>query len=396
MKKFWLFGLTVFFAMLAVGCGSNTEETVGLEVASTSEAVPADSTDTTASKGDFMIGIMTGTVSQTEEEYRQADRMKAKYPDNVITATYPDNFKNELETFVSRVMDLVTQGADLIVIVQAVPGTSAAIDKVHEIYPDFPFILGVSGEDPAMISEKADVIITIGEIKMGERIAEQAKAMGAKTFVHYSFPRHMSYELIVARHAIIKETCEKLGITFVDATTPDPLSDAGVTGAQQFILEDLPRKVNEYGVETAFFNTNCSMQPAMIQSILKTGAYYPQQCCPSPYHAYPEALGIKVPPEKVGDIDYILSEIKAAIAAQGGSGHFSSWPVPVNMMMIEAGVEYGFDYLSGKIDTLIDLDYWKTKFVAAADGNNVDVYNLELNGTTYDNFLQIVADYYLY
>jgi len=57
------------------------------------------------------------------------------------------------------------------------------------------FIAGVPGEDPAMIASKADVILQADELGMGKTVIEQAKKMGAKTFVHYSFPRHMSYEL---------------------------------------------------------------------------------------------------------------------------------------------------------------------------------------------------------
>jgi len=184
-----------------------------------------------------------------------------------------------------------------------------------------------------------------------------------------------------------------LGITFVDATAPDPTGDAGVTGAQQFILEDLPRQVEKYGKETAFFNTNCGMQPAMIQAVLATGAYYPQQCCPSPYHGYPEALGISIPEDKQGDVSYIIEQIKAKVAEAGLTGHFSTWPVPVNMMMVEAGVEYGFDYLNGEIDNLADIDHWTELFVGIANGAKVEVFPLELNDVVYDNYLQILSDY---
>jgi len=346
-----------------------------------------------AKEDDFVIGILTGTVSQGEEEFRAAEKMAAKYPGKVITATYPDNFNDEVETTIARALELVSNGADLIVFVQAVPGAAAAIDKVHELKPDFPFIAGVAGEDPDVIASKADVVLGVAEIQMGTKMAEQAAAMGAKTFVHYSFARHMSYATIVARHEILKKRCEELGITFVDATAPDPTGDAGVTGAQQFILEDLPRQVEKYGKETAFFNTNCGMQPAMIQAVLATGAYYPQQCCPSPYHGYPEALGISIPKDKQGDVSYIIEQIKAKVAEAGMTGHFSTWPVPVNMMMVEAGVEYGFDYLNGEIDNLADVDHWTDLFMDIANGSKVEVFPLELNGVVYDNYLQILSDY---
>ncbi len=88
---------------------------------------------------------------------------------------------------------------------------------------------------------------------MGSAVIEQAKKQGAETFVHYSFPRHMSYALLAARRELFKENCEKQGLEFVDATAPDPTGDAGISGSQQFILEDVPKKVAEYGENTAFF-----------------------------------------------------------------------------------------------------------------------------------------------
>lgn len=347
-----------------------------------------------AKQDDFVIGIMTATVSQGEEEFRAAQNAAAKYPGKIITATYPDNFSSEVETTVARTLELASNGADLIVFVQSVPGTAAAIDKVHEIYPDFPFITGVPAEAPEVISPKAGVILSADEIAMGTTIIEQAAKMGAKTFVHYSFARHMSYPTIVERHKLMQEKCAELGIQFVDATAPDPTGDAGVTGAQQFILEDLPRQVEKYGKETAFFNTNCGMQPAMIQAVLATGAYYPQQCCPSPYHGYPDALGIEIPEDKQGNVEFIVEQITKKIAEAGMTGHFSTWPVPINMAMIGAGVEYGFDYLNGEIDSLADMDHWKKLLDEQAGGEGkIKISPLTLDGVTYDNYFMLLSDY---
>ena len=40
----------------------------------------------------FKVGIVTGTVSQGEDEYRAAQDLKERYPGSVIHRTYPDNF----------------------------------------------------------------------------------------------------------------------------------------------------------------------------------------------------------------------------------------------------------------------------------------------------------------
>ena len=343
----------------------------------------------------FKIGIMTGTVSQNEEEYRAAENVKAKYGDMILLQTYPDNFMKEQETTIANVMSMASDpDVKAIVICQAIPGTSAAIDKAREIRPDMLFIAGVPGEDPDMIASKADVVLQSDELGMGTAIIEQAKKMGAKTFVHYSFPRHMSYQLLAMRRDIFKETCAKLDIKFVDATAPDPTGDAGVPGAQQFILEDVPRKVAELGKETAFFSTNCAMQEPLIKSVLEQGALYPQQCCPSPYHGYPGALGIEIPEDKAGDIGYLVEQIKTKLAEKGGTGRFSTWPVPINMMFVEAGAEYAKAYLEGKFTDKVDVAQLEKIFSDYAKAPmTITTYKNETTGAETKNFFMVLSDY---
>ena len=259
----------------------------------------------------FKIGLVTGTVSQGEEEFRAGENLVAKYGKDVIKhVTYPDKFTEEQETTIAQITSLAAdKDVKAIVICQAVPGTAAAIDKIKEMRDDILFVLGVPHEDPDTIASRADVTLELDQLQRGETIIQTAKEMGAKTFIHYSFPRHMSYELLAQRRDIMKETCEELGLEFVEVDAPDPTGDAGVSGAQQFILEDVPRQVEKYGKDTALFSTNCAMQEPLIKSALETGAIYPEQCCPNPYHAYPGALGIQIPEDKAGDLDYLAEQI---------------------------------------------------------------------------------------
>ena len=352
----------------------------------------AEASETESTGGDYKIGILTGTVSQGEEEYRAAENLKAKYGDKIITATYPDNFMKEQETTISQAMTIAADpDVKAIVFLQAVPGASAAIDKVREKRPEILFIAGVPGEDPSMIAAKADIVLQTDDLGMGVSIAEQAKKMGAETLVHYSFPRHMSYEMLAKRRDILKKTSEEIGLKFVEATAPDPTGDAGVPGAQQFILEDVPVKVAEYGEKTAFFNTNCSMQEPLIKSILAEGAILPQQCCPSPYHGYPGALGIEIPEDKKGDVAYITEAITKVLEDKGGTGRFATWPVPVNMLFVEAGVEYAMAFAEGKVDRN-DGEYL-TKLMKELVGGDVKISNYKEEDTVYENYYLLLSDY---
>lgn len=349
----------------------------------------ATSAETTAGGGKFKIAIYTNTVSQNEEEFRSGELALKKYgPQMIVTQTMPDNFMKEQETLIANALALVSDPeVKALIMNQAVPGAAAAFEKVRETRPDV-FLVAITPGETDVIADKADLVLQPDELAMGYAIPAQAHKMGAKVFVHYSFPRHMSYPLLAQRRDIFREECEKLGMTFVDATAPDPTGDAGIPGAQQFILEDVPRKVKEYGKDTNFFSTNCAMQEPLIKACLETGAINAQQCCPSPYHGYPGALGIDVQGHE-GDIDYLVGQIKAKIAEKGGTGRFSTWPVPFSMMSTAAAVEYAKGYLEGKTSGKIDMDYLKQCYQEASGG-----YDLQFS--TYDNkdnFILVLSDY---
>ena len=300
------------------------------------------------STGDFKIGIITGTASQGDEEITQANKMKELYGDLIVTSTYPDNFSTETETVISNAVAMAADPAvKAIIWCQAIPGTAAAIDKVRETRPDMIFIAGTPGEDPGVIDPKADIVLQVDEPGCGIVIPPQAKKQGAKTMIHYSFPRHMSYALIVARHENLKKYCAENGIELVDVTAPDPTGDAGITGAQQFILEDVPREIEKYGKDTVFFTTNCGMQEPLIRSVFENGAIYSLQCCPSPFHAFPAALNIDMSGHEA-DVDYMLEQLQAKVDEAGMNGRVSTWGVPCNMLFIKAGVEYAKKVLEGQ------------------------------------------------
>jgi len=305
---------------------------------------PAPSTAPT-----FKVGIMTGTVSQGEDEYRAAEQMKARYGDRIVHVTYPDNFMQEQETTISQLTGLAADpDVKAIVVCQAVPGTSAAIDKIRESRPDLPIVVVVPHEDVKMMEGKADLMFETNNLERGNTIVQLAKEMGATHFLHYSFPRHMSMELLAQRRAMMEEKCKELGIEFVFVTAPDPMGPDGIPGAQRFILEDVPRQVAQYGKDICVFSTNCGMQEPLIKAALQEGAIFAEQCCPSPTHGYPNALGLDV--EGIaGDMPKILEAIEEKVVAEGGAGRFASWPVPINMVFLRAGVELDMQAVEGKI-----------------------------------------------
>ena len=232
-RRLMCLALAALMTISAAGCrGSEPAASSSApEAPAASSEAPAESSGSEAPAApaeNFKIGIITGTASQGDEEITQANKMKEKYGDMIVTSTYPDNFDKETETVISNAVAMASDpDVKAIVWCQAIPGTSAAIDKVRETRPDMIFIAGTPGEDPGVIDPKADIVLQVDEPGCGITIPPQAAKQGAKTMIHYSFPRHMSYALIVARHENLKKYCAENGIELVDVTAPDPTGEIG-------------------------------------------------------------------------------------------------------------------------------------------------------------------------
>lgn len=340
----------------------------------------------------WKVAILTGTVSQGEEEFRAAEKAVATWgADHIITDTYPDNFMSEMETTVSKLVAFASDpDVKAIVMCQAVPGAKAAFDKIREMgRDDILLIAGTPQEDPAVISAAADVVMYADEAKQGDTIMETCVNWGIDVLIHYSFPRHMAMELIVARHELLQQNADALGIELVDVTAPDPTAEAGLSASQQFILEDVPQQLAKYeGKKVAFFTTNCGMQPSLQAAVLdEPNAYYPQPCCPSPYHAFPATLGLEL--EIGGDDEEALHQIALKLQEHDAVGRFSTWAHPVAMTIIEVGVEYAKAYIDGDVTVKNDGEKLAAMLEEKVPGAKIETYT-DANGTTFDNYYTIL------
>jgi hypothetical protein len=324
--------------VMVAGCGDGASNT--------SDQASADG------KIPFKLGIMTGTVSQGEDEYRGAERVIRKYgKDRIKHVTYPDNFMVEQETMIAQILNLAADPqVKAIIIAQGVPGSMAAIKRVRELRPEVIFILDNPHEDPHQIASYADLCLIPDDLMRGQTIVELAHSMGAEYFVHYSFPRHMSQELLARRKDIMEAKAKELGMGFSYVNAPDPTGDQGLPGAQKFILEDVPREIAQHGKDTAFFSTNCGMQEPLIRAVMDHGAIFAEQCCPSPTHGYPGALGIPITREQAGDMAQIRNAIKEKVIEAGQSGRMATWPVSIGIVTIEAAAELAIAAVKGEIE----------------------------------------------
>lgn len=373
------------------GCGS--KPAADTPAPAPSQAAPVESKAAEPATNDnWKIAVLTGTVSQGEEEFRAAEKAVETYgADHVITATYPDNFMSEMETTVSTLVSFASDpDVKAIVMCQAVPGAKAGFDKIREMgRDDILLIAGTPQEDPDVIAAAADIVMYADEVAQGDTIMETCDKWGIDVLIHYSFPRHMAMELIAGRHELLQKNADALGIELVDVTAPDPTAEAGLSASQQFILEDVPQQLKKYeGKKVGFFTTNCGMQPSLQAACLDApNAYYTQPCCPSPYHGFPATLGLEL--AVGGDDEEALHQIALKLQEHDAVGRFSTWASPVAMTVIEIGCEYAKGYIDGTITSRNDGAKLAEMFNAKIEGAKVGNYT-DVKGNTLDNYYTIL------
>ncbi len=345
---------------------------------------------------DFHVGIVTGTVSQSEDDRRGAEAFQAKYGEDVVTlATYPDNFPDEKETVVQTIVNMADDPDMKAVIVnQGVPGTAEAFRQIKERRPDILCICGESQEDLPVIAEAADLVVVNDFVSRGYLIIKTAADLGCKTFVHISFPRHLGIESLSRRLAVMKEAGKELGVEIVEETAPDPTSDVGVAGAQQFILEKTPEWVAKYGTDSAYFCTNDAHTEPLIKQLLEYGGYFIEADLPSPLMGYPGALGVDLT-DAAGDFEKILETVENAVVEKGGAGRFGTWAFSYGYASSFALAQHAVNVINGDSE-LTELDDISDAFgeVSGVDWSGAN-YTDATTGVKTENLYLVYQDTYI-
>ena len=407
MKKFFSMLLALVMLLALAGCGGN-DKTPAQDQGGSSDAGQTqqdgdsgDSGEAAASLedgiGDYHIGIVTGSVSQSEDDRRGAEAFQAKYGEDVVKlATYPDNFTEELETTVQTIVNM-SDDPDMkaIIVNQSVPGTTEAFRQVKDRRPDILCIAGEAHEDLPEIGSAADLVTNNDFVSRGYLIIRTAHELGCDTFVHISFPRHLAYETMSRRLAIMEAACEEFNMTFAQETAPDPTTDVGVPGAQAYVLEQVPVWVDKYGEKAAYFCTNDAHTEPLLRQLFEYGGYFIEADLPSPLMGYPGALGLDLT-EEAGDFEKILAKVESAVVEKGAADRFGTWAYSYGYTLSAGLAEHAKNVIDGNSD-LLDMDDLAAAlqvYSPKAEWNGSGYTNAE-TGVKSDNVFLIYQDTYV-
>jgi hypothetical protein len=283
-----------------------------------------------------------------------------------------------------------------IIVNQAVPGTVEAFRRVREKRPDIILLAGNPHEDPGMIADAADLSVTPDNVARGYLIVKAANMLGAEKFMHISFPRHMSYELLSRRRDIMRQAAEDLGMEFIDMGSPDPTSDIGIAGAQQFILEKVPAWLETYGDKTAFFCTNDAHTEPLLKKISELGGIFVEADLPSPTMGYPGALGIVFTGNEKGNWPAILSKVEEEVVSRGASGRMGTWAYSFGFTTTAALGEHAINVVNNESE-LLDFDDVMDAFMKFTPGAGWNgSYYVDADGVDRENFILVYQDTYVF
>ncbi|OHW61696.1 hypothetical protein EUAN_18750 [Andreesenia angusta] len=339
----------------------------------------------------YKIGIVTPTLSTSEDEFRAGDEMAKAYPDIVKHVTLPENFNAELETGISQILSLADDPEMKAIIVNS--GQTGLLPAFEKLKAERPEIITMATmlDEPELMSKYVDISFSTDWVRRGVTIPTKAKEMGAKTFIHYSFPTHMAKEVVAARRDAMKKTCEEIGLEYVEITTPDPQTGDGPAAMQQFLREDIPRQIEKYGADTNIFGTNCPMYDVIIDEALKQKFIVAEQCCPTPTQAYPTVMNLEIEEADLGDYDKINEMIREKAAAADMTGRLSGWAMPSQIYVPKFEIELAKYLIENdvKIDEKILNKEFMDDFSEKSMGTRADMQQVS---SGIDNYYTLILE----
>jgi hypothetical protein len=150
----------------------------------------------------------------------------------------------------------------------------------------------------------------------------------------------------------MEEACKDLGLKFVYQSTPDPLSEVGVAGTQQFLLEKMPQWIAQYAGpnhdKVAFFTSNDAQAYPIIKRVVENpDAIFVEPGSASPILGFPDALGLNLKNE-AGNWQAIMAKIESDLKARGAVGRLGTWPYSSGYVFLAGMAELGKRVVEGK------------------------------------------------
>lgn len=335
------------------------------------------------------VAILVAPETQYPEDYRAAQELAAKYPDNVIVKEYSDSRvlragDPEIKQYSKELAENNEIAA--IIYARATQFTTNAIAAAKEVNPNIVIACIEPEESVEKISEAADLVLCADWRKTAEDIVAAAKEQGAKYFVVYSFNRHITDNpLIRAENDAIKTACEAHGITYIYESSLDPIYPT-LGKPKLYIKESVARLLNNNiieGKDVALFSTDGTVQTTLVEVANERGFIYICPNFPTAYNGIGEAYETAMP-ESINDTAAYIASVKAAVEADTtGTARLNIYTFPLASTLLTGALHSTFDILNGTTTAENLAEKVQARVNSAADNENftVEAYNTVLTNT---------------
>lgn len=308
------------------------------------------------------IAIVTASLSQNPEEFRQAAAIARDYDyvDHIVYTDTRIGTTGALD-FYKNVIEIASNSEyGALVLPRANSGAIAAVRAAKAKNPELLVVCTAPEENIETLAKSADAILAVDTAKDAALMVEKAHDNGAEVFVFYTTGARQGTPSVKEARTAAEQKCNELGMTYKFVNCYDVAQSLGIKGAQSFMREDIARQLNNFeGKKIATYCADISSQPELIKTAAQKGVMVMGTSLPSVYDGYTSAFDIDMG-DKWDNKSKVFSKVRAAIREEGGAkNQFFVWDELTGVSMVNAAFEYTRATLCGE----------ETSMVSAVEGN---------------------------
>ena len=349
MKKILSLPAAFLICLIFVsGVFAESVEEISTEPAEETASETAGADIETAPEGDYHIGIVTGSANLTADDKGGAHAFILRYgEERVKHVEYPDNFTQDPQIVIDTIVGLAKDpDMKAIIVDPAVDGTAEGFIQVKARRPDILCFAGEAYDNFDDLVYNADLICCNDFISRGYMIVRTAHELGCTSLLHITFARHLVYETVNRRAAVMEEACRDFGMEFRMEYAPDPASYIGVAGAKSYIDENIPEWIEQYGTNSAYFVTSDVYMTPLLEKLLEYGGYFIEGNIPSLLTGYPEVFNLDFT-GKESQVYNTVIDVQDAVVQRGGAGRIGGCAYPYGFTICAGLAQHAMNVIDG-------------------------------------------------
>lgn len=302
------------------------------------------------------IAIVTASLSQNPEEFRQAAAIARDYDyvDHIVYTDTRIGTTGALD-FYKNVIEIASNSEyGALVLPRANSGAIAAVRAAKAKNPELLVVCTAPEENIETLAKSADAILAVDTAKDAALMVEKAHDNGAEVFVFYTTGARQGTPSVKEARTAAEQKCNELGMTYKFVNCYDVAQSLGIKGAQSFMREDIARQLNNFeGKKIATYCADISSQPELIKTAAQKGVMVMGTSLPSVYDGYTSAFDIDMG-DKWDNKSKVFSKVRAAIREEGGAkNQFFVWDELTGVSMVNAAFEYTRATLCGEETSMV-------------------------------------------